>query len=136
MPDFDTYLSPFTWRYGTPAMRRLWSEAEKRLLWRQVWVALAEVQVEFGLVTPDQAADLRLHMTGIDLPRAMEIEAEIQHDLVSELRLFAGQCSTGGGILHLGATSTDIEDNADALRLCRALDLLLESLASLLRVFA
>ena len=45
MPDFDTYLSPFTWRYGTPAMRRLWSEHNKRLLWRTLWVALAETQL-------------------------------------------------------------------------------------------
>jgi adenylosuccinate lyase len=136
MPDFETYLSPFTWRYGTPAMRRLWSEQNKRLLWRQIWVALAEVQAEYGLVTPEQAADLRAHMTGIDLPRALEIEAEIQHDLMAELRVFATQCSTSGGILHLGATSTDIEDNADALRLCSALDMVLESLKPLLRTLS
>jgi adenylosuccinate lyase len=133
MPDFDTYLSPFTWRYGTPAMRRLWSETNKRLLWRRIWVALAEVQAEFGLVTPEQAADLRLHMNEINLPRALEIETEIQHDLMAEVRVFASQCPTGGGIIHLGATSMDIEDNADPLRLRAALDLLTESLESLLR---
>ncbi len=136
MPDFDTYLSPFTWRYGTPAMRRLWSEANKRLLWRKIWVALAETQAEYGLVTPEQAADLRAHMTELDLPRALEIEAEIQHDLMAEVRVFAGQCRLGGGIIHLGATSMDIEDNADALRLRAALDLLLESLAGLLQTLS
>ena len=133
MPDFDTYLSPFTWRYGTPAMRRLWSETNKRLLWRQLWVALAEVQSEYGLVKPEQAADLRCHMTEINLPRALEIEADIQHDLMAELQTFAGQCPIGGGTLHLGATSTDIEDNADALRLRAGLELLLPSLAFLLQ---
>jgi len=133
MPDFDTYLSPFTWRYGTPAMRRLWSETNKRLLWRRLWVALAEVQSEYGLVKPEQAADLRRHMTEINLPRALEIEAEIQHDLMAEVRTFAEQCPVGGGIIHLGATSTDIEDNTDALRLRAGLELLLQSLASLLR---
>ena len=133
MNDYTTYLSPFTWRYGTPAMRRLWSEHNKRLLWRQLWVVLAEVQAEYSLVTAEQAADLRLHATEIDLPRALEIEAEIQHDLMAELRVFAAQCPVGGGIIHLGATSTDVEDNADALRQRSALDLLLESLASLLR---
>jgi adenylosuccinate lyase len=133
MPDFDTYLSPFTWRYGTPTMRHLWSETNKRLLWRRIWVALAEVQAEFGLVTPEQATDLRLHMNEINLPRALEIETEIQHDLMAEVRVFASQCPTGGGIIHLGATSMDIEDNADPLRLRAALDLLTESLESLLR---
>ena len=48
--DYSTYLSPFTWRYGSPEMRRIWSEAHKRRLWRQMWVALAETQAEFGLV--------------------------------------------------------------------------------------
>jgi adenylosuccinate lyase len=133
MPDFDTYLSPFTWRYGTPAMRHLWSETNKRLLWRQLWVALAEVQSEYGLVKTEQAADLRRHMTEINLPRALEIEADIQHDLMAELRTFAEQCPVGGGIIHLGATSMDIEDNTDALRLRTGLELLLQSLTSLLR---
>jgi adenylosuccinate lyase len=133
MSDFDTYLSPFTWRYGTPAMRRLWSETNKRLLWRQLWVALAEVQTEYGLVKPEQLADLRRHMIEIDLPRALEIEAEIQHDLMAEVRTFAEQCPVGGGIIHLGATSMDIEDNTDALRLRAGLELLLQNLASLLR---
>jgi adenylosuccinate lyase len=132
MPDFDTYLSPFSWRYGTPAMRHLWSEHYKRLLWRQIWVVLAEVQAEYGLVTPEQVADLRLHKSEIDLPRALEIEAEIQHDLMAELRVFASQCPNGGGIIHLGATSTDIEDNADALRLRQSLNLVLQALAVLL----
>jgi adenylosuccinate lyase len=136
MPDFDTYLSPFSWRYGTPAMRRLWSEQYKRLLWRSLWVALAEAQAEFGLVAPEQAADLRLHQTEIDLPRALELEAEIQHDLMAEVRVYASQCPDGGGIIHLGATSMDIEDNADALRLRQSLDLVLQSLAALLRTLS
>jgi adenylosuccinate lyase len=98
-----------------------------------LWVALAEVQSEYGLVTPEQAADLRAHQKEIDLPRALEIEAEIQHDLMAEIRVFASQCPAGGGIIHLGATSMDIEDNADALRLRQSLDLVLQSLAALLQ---
>lgn len=143
MPDFDTYLSPFTWRYGSMEMRRLWSETYKRRLWRQLWVALAEVQAEFGLVTAEQVADLRAHMTDVDLTRVLEIETEVQHDLVAEIHLFASQCPIGGRILHLGATSMDIEDNADALRIRSALDLLqvslshlLETLGSLIRKWA
>ncbi len=128
MPEFDTYLSPFSWRYGSPAMRRLWSENNKRLLWRQLWVALAEIQAEYGLVTAEQIDDLRAHQGEIDLPQALAIEAELQHDLMAEVRVFANQCTLGGGIIHLGATSTDIEDNTDALRLRDSLDLILLSL--------
>lgn len=136
MTDYEAYLSPFTWRYGSEEMRRLWSEAHRRRTWRAMWVALAEVQAQFGLVEPEQVADLRAHMDQVDIPRALEIEAEIQHDLVAELKVFAGQCALGGGSLHLGATSMDIEDNADALRIRQSLDLLLARLRSLLLVFA
>ena len=50
----ETYLSPFTWRYGSEAMRALWSEVHKRRLWRRIWVALATAQAEAGLVKPEQ----------------------------------------------------------------------------------
>jgi adenylosuccinate lyase len=136
MSDYTIYQSPFTWRYGTPEMRRIWSEHHKRLLWRQIWVALAEVQSGYGLVRPEQAANLRKHVTEINLPRALEIEAEIQHDLMAEVRTFAEQASLGGGIIHFGATSMDVEDNADALRLRQSLDLTLEALRGLLRTLS
>lgn len=133
---FENYLSPFTWRYGSPEMRSLWSERHKRTLWRQIWVALAETQAEYGLVSPDQVADLQAHKDQIDIQRALEIEAQIHHDLMAELKAFAEQCPSGGRILHLGATSADIEDNADAIRLREAVDLVLDKLRSLLNSWA
>jgi adenylosuccinate lyase len=132
MPDYKEYQSPFSWRYGSKAMRQLWSEHNKRVTWRKVWVALAEVQSNFGLVTLDQVVDLKAHMFDIDMQRSDEIEAQIQHDLMSELKTFSGQCPSGGRILHLGATSTDIEDNADALRLRTSLELILGELRHVL----
>jgi len=136
MPEYNNYQSPFTWRYASPEMRALWSEEHKRLLWRQIWVALAKAQSEFGLVTTDQLADLEAHVAEIDVTRALEIESEIHHDLMAELKTFAEQCPLGGGILHLGATSMDVEDNADVLRLREALNLVLGRLKELLLVFA
>jgi adenylosuccinate lyase len=134
--DHDTYLSPFTWRYGSQEMRHIWSEKHKRRLWRRIWVALAEAQHETGLVTAEQLADLRAHEDQVDVARAHEIEAEIRHDKMAEVRAFAEQCPVGGGIIHLGATSTDVEDNADVLRLRESLILVRERLAVLLRAFA
>jgi adenylosuccinate lyase len=99
-------------------------------------VALAEAQAEAGLVTEAQVADLRAHADEVDIARAEAIEAEIHHDLMAEVRVFAEQCPMGGGIIHLGATSMDIEDNADALRLREALDLILGRLASVLVTLA
>jgi adenylosuccinate lyase len=131
MYDHETYLSPLTWRYGSDEMRQIWSTAHRRRLWRRIWVALAEAQAGFGLVTPEQVADLQAHVDDIDIERAHEIEAETRHDLMSEVKTFAEQCPVGGGIIHLGATSTDIEDNADALCLRDGLDLILSRLRAL-----
>ncbi|MCS7060836.1 MAG: adenylosuccinate lyase [Anaerolineae bacterium] len=135
----DDYQSPFTVRYAGPVMRALWSERHKRLLWRRVWLALAEAQHELGIVRAEQLADLRAHaeeVTEASIARALEIEREIHHDLMAEVRAFAEQCPVGGGIIHLGATSMDIEDNADALRLREALDEVLAGLARLIAAFA
>ena len=124
----QTYLSPFTWRYGSEAMRHIWGETHKRQLWRQLWVALAQAQQQAGLVTQAQVDDLREHLTEIDVARAHQIEVQIHHDLMAEVKTYAEQCEAGGGIIHLGATSMDIEDNADALRLRQSLDLILGQL--------
>src|SRR5689334_17973429 len=131
-----SYQSPFSWRYGSDEMRALWSEVEKRKSWRRIWIALAEAQVDAGLVTPEQVADLKAHADQIDVARAQEIEAEIRHDLMAEVKTYAEQCKVGGGIIHLGATSMDVSDNAEALRQRDALDLTLTRLASLLDAFA
>src|SRR5262245_24045233 len=125
----DTFISPFTWRYGSESMRRIWSLHHQRVLSRRIWVALADAQQIAGLVTAEQVADLGAHQENIDIEGALEIEAEIHHDLMAEIRVYAEQCSVGGGIIHLGATSMDIEDNAEALRLRDALDVLIGGLS-------
>lgn len=130
------FLSPFAWRYGTSKMREIWSLTYQRRLWRRLWVALAQAQSEVGLVTAAQVADLQAHVDDIDIERAHELEAELRHDLMAEVHTYAEQCAVGGGIIHLGATSMDIEDNADALRLRDALSYLIERMAQLLGITA
>ncbi|MFN2167173.1 MAG: adenylosuccinate lyase [Anaerolineae bacterium] len=134
--DYETYLSPLTWRYGSEEMRGLWSETSKRRLLRRVWVALAEAQHEAGLVTEAQVDDLRRHQDEVDIDRAAQIEREIRHDLMAEIRTYAEQCPVGGPIIHLGATSMDVLDNVDALRLQQALDLILARLRPVLGALA
>lgn len=133
---YDSYLSPFTWRYGSDHMRAIWSERHKRQLWRRVWVALAQAQQHAGLVSEAQATDLRAHMDAVDVDAALEAEKKLRHDLMAEIHVFASQCQIGGGIIHLGATSMDIEDNAEALRLRESLDSVLDQVRGLLSQFA
>ena len=134
--DWSQFASPFSWRYGSEAMRRIWSEEHKRRLWRRIWVALAEVQSRVGLVSPEQLDELRAHQDDLDVKRSVAIEAEIHHDLMAEIKTYAEQCPKAGGIIHLGATSTDIEDNADLLRLRDSLSLIRGALKDLLELLA
>lgn len=131
----ETYISPFTWRYGSTAMRALFSEEEKRRILRQIWIALATAQKKAGLVTEEQLSELIRHKDDIDIERASEIEAEIHHDLMAEIKCYAEQCPLGGSIIHLGATSMDVLDNMDALRLRRAVNLIIEQTKILLKAF-
>ena len=96
--DYDTYLSPFSWRYASPEMRHIWSEVHKRRLWRQIWLALAVTELEMGLASPEQVEELRQHVEDVDIARALEIEEEIHHDLMAELRTFAEQAPLGGRV--------------------------------------
>lgn len=128
----DTFISPFTWRYGSPAMRRIWSEHHKRILLRRIWIAIAKAQNRAGLVSDGQIADLEAHKDDIDIERASEIESEIHHDLMAEIRTYAEQCPVGGSIIHLGATSMDVLDNMEVLRQREALSLVIDGTRTLL----
>ncbi|MFA6864449.1 MAG: lyase family protein, partial [Sphaerochaetaceae bacterium] len=131
----ETYLSPFTWRYGTDEMKSIYSEKHKRTLLRKVWIALATAQMEAGLVSEEQVKELIAHKDDIDIDRATEIENEIHHDLMAEIKTYAEQCPNGGSIIHLGATSMDVLDNMDAIRLKEALDITIHKSKELLSLF-
>ena len=133
---FDTFISPLTWRYGSSEMKEIWSERNKRLLLRKVWIALASAQNKAGIVSDTQLQDLKAHACDIDIERALEIEGVIRHDLMAEIKTFAEQCKIGGGIIHLGATSMDVLDNADALRLKQALSVILDKVRELRKALA
>lgn len=131
-----SYASPFSWRYGRPAMRALFSEETKRRMWRRMWLALARAQADAGLVSQAELADLRSFVDAVDIPAAEEIEREIGHDLMAEIRVYASQAKVGGGKLHLGATSMDVEDNVETARIKAALSMLAQNIRELLQSFA
>ena len=131
---FDRFLSPFTWRYGSEEMREIFSEVEYRAIWRRIWVQLAEAQSDYGLVTKEEVEELRSKMgkEHVDLRRAHEWERRIRHDVMAEIKTFAEQCPKAGGKIHLGATSADVEDNADIYRMKKGLELILARLVTCL----
>src|SRR6185437_4170605 len=133
---YSTYASPFSWRYGRAELRALFSEERRRKLWRQVWVALAQAQAARGLLSQAELDDISAHAHEVDIEAALEIEREIHHDLMAEIRVFSSQAKIGGGKLHLGSTSMDIEDTVETYRLRLALSLVGAALDDVLRAFA
>jgi adenylosuccinate lyase len=103
-----------------------------------MWVYLASAQSDYGLVSKEEVNDLKSRMNNefIDLERSHKIEEKIKHDLMAEIKTFAEQAPIGGGKIHLGATSADIEDNIDTLKLHYASDLILNRLVNCLNLLA
>jgi adenylosuccinate lyase len=121
--DFSTFISPFTWRYGSEEMRYIFSEEYKYKTWRKIWVALAEAQYEAGLVSKEELEDLKKNEETISIEDILVLEKETKHDVFAAIKEYASKATIGGGKIHLGATSMDIVDNADMYRMKEALNI-------------
>src|SRR3989344_5115408 len=135
MKDYSRYTSPFSWRYGSDEMRTIFSEENKYKLWRKIWVELASAQHKQGLVSKEELSDLEKHQENLDIERIWEIEKDTRHDVVAAIKEFAEKAKIGGGKIHLGATSMDINDNAETIRISEALSLVEKELVNLLKTF-
>lgn len=134
--DHNSYVSPLSWRYGSEEMKSIFSEVHKRKLLRRVWIALARAQAKAGIIDYELVKELEDHKDDIDIAKATEIESVIHHDLMAEIKTYASQCPKAGGIIHLGATSMDALDNADAVRFTEALTLTEKRLEELISVLS
>ena len=135
MKDFKNYTSVFSWRYGSEQMRVIWSEENKYRIWRKIWVELARAQSKLGLVSKEELQDLEKHQEDLDIERIWEIEKDTRHDVVAAIKEFAEKAKVGGGKIHLGATSMDISDNAETIRISEALSIVENELVNLLKSF-
>ena len=84
--NYNSYQSPFSWRYGSKDLRRIFSEEYKYKLWRKIWVALARAQSKEGLVSKEELADLEKYKDEIDIDRIWEIEKDTKHDVVAAIK--------------------------------------------------
>lgn len=134
--DFKNYQSVFSWRYGSPEMREIFSEENKYQLWRKIWVEIARAQSEKDLVSAEELKDLEANQNNINIERIWQLEKDTHHDVVAAIKEFAEVAKIGGGKIHLSATSMDIVDNADGVRLKEALELVEENLITLLKSFS
>jgi adenylosuccinate lyase len=130
----DRWQSPLGTRYSSPAMQRLWGEANRIGHWRRVWLALAESERELGLDISEAAlADMRAHLDDVDLAAAARYERRFRHDVMAHVHHFGEQAPAARPIIHLGATSAFVTDNADVLVMRQGLRLLLGRLLVVLR---
>ncbi len=122
--DRERYANPLVERYASEAMTRLFSEEARFRKWRRCWVALAEAQAELGLdISEEQLAELRAHQDDINYEVMEAREREIRHDVMAGVLAYGEQCPSARGIIHLGATSCFVTDNAELLQLAEALRL-------------
>ncbi|MDL2235886.1 adenylosuccinate lyase [Christensenellaceae bacterium OttesenSCG-928-L17] len=137
MQDKSTYQSPLCSRYASREMRALFSEDTRTKTWRRLWVALAEAEHALGLpVTKAQVEELRAHVDDIDYDAIAKKEKEIRHDVMAHVYAYGLVCPGAKGIIHLGATSCYVTDNADILIYREALRAVREKLLSVIQNLA
>ena len=112
----DVYTSPLASRYASPYMLHLFSPDSRFQTWRRLWVALARAQHQLGLpITARQVQELEAHVTDIDYEVAAAREREVRHDVMAHVYAYGKAAPSAAGILHLGATSCYVTDNADLI---------------------
>ncbi len=127
------YRSPLGTRYASATMSLFWSEAHKAERWREIWIILADEQRKLGLpITQKQIRSLKAVKHKINLQRVRDWELKLKHDVMSHLKHFGELAKSAEPILHLGATSAFITDNAEALILRESVELILQKLLVIL----
>ena len=112
----EMYQNPLVSRYASAEMGRLWSDDRKFRTWRRLWIALAEAEAELGLpVSPDQIAELKAHVDDIDYEKVADYERQLRHDVMAHVHAYGELCPLARPIIHLGATSCFVTDNADLI---------------------
>ena len=110
----DKYESPLSSRYASDYMLKLFSMDKRIQTWRKLWISLAKAEMELGLpITAAQVAQLEEHVNDIDYECAAAREKEVRHDVMAHVYAYGKVAPEAAGIIHLGATSCYVTDNAD-----------------------
>lgn len=142
MPDADlVYDNPLIARYAGREMAERWGPLRKFRLWRRLWLALAEAEHELGLpaddgvsprIRPEQLAELRAHLDDVDLDRAAAHEKRLRHDVMAHVHTLGEMAPGAIDVVHLGATSCYVTDNADLILMRESLDAVCVALAGVI----
>lgn len=133
MAEGKAFQHPLIERYASEEMIELFSPRRRCLIYRDLWIALAEAQRELGLpITEEQIEEMRRHREEIDFDLLAEKERELRHDVMAHIHVFGSQCPKAKPIIHLGATSAFVTDNADLIQMRDGLSILKRRLLSVI----
>ena len=130
----EVYVTPLSGRYASKEMNKIWSPNERYSTWRKLWVALAETEKELGIdITDEQINEMKMHINDIDYEIVANREKECRHDVMSHVYEFGIKCPNAKPIIHLGATSCYVTDNADIILISKALEIIKQRLVIVIK---
>lgn len=129
----SAYENPLISRYASKEMASLWGNERRFRIWRSLWIALAENEQRLGLpISDEQIAQLRRFRDALNLDVAAKYERKLRHDVMAHVHAYADQCPEAKPIIHLGATSCYITDNADLILMRDSLRLIASRIATVI----
>jgi adenylosuccinate lyase len=129
---YETYQSPLAERYASKEMSYNFSDQLKYSTWRKLWIALAETQKALGIkaITKKQIDEMKKFQDKIDFDAARKHELRVKHDVMAHVHAFGDQCPNASPIIHLGATSAFVQDNADLILIKNGMNTILGKLVN------
>lgn len=133
MSDKMLYENPLCSRYASREMQENFGDVKRIGLWRKLWIALAESEMELGLpITKEQIDDMKAHAEDIDFALADKYEKEVRHDVMAHVKTFGTAAKSAEPIIHLGATSCFVDCNSELIVMKDGLDIILRKLVNVM----
>ena len=131
--DNGVYQNPLITRYASKAMSENFSDEKRFKLWRKLWIALAESEMELGLnITKSQIEEMKKFAEDINFGQAEKYEREVRHDVMAHVHAFGDQAKSAMPIIHLGATSCFVDCNSELIILWDALEIIKAKLVNVI----
>ena len=131
---YDKYQSPLAERYASEEMSYNFSDQLKYSTWRTLWIALAETEKALGIkaISRKQIDEMKKFRDKINFDAARKHEIRVKHDVMAHVHAYGDQCPAASPIIHLGATSAFVQDNADLILMKNGMNILLKKLVNVI----
>ena len=131
--DNSVYQNPLITRYASREMSENFSDAKRFKLWRKLWIALAESEMELGLnISQAQISEMKKYAEDINFELAEQYEKQVRHDVMAHVKAFGAQAVSAEPIIHLGATSCFVDCNSELIIIADALEIIKTKLVNVM----